>query len=380
MSNLKKNILPIIGVVLCSIVLIIASRLIFKGGFVEDKFGKGMEYYKGEVVEIINEELDKDQFIEGMEIGNQQIVVKLKEGPYKGIEYEIKNPISRMYNFKVEEGTKVILGCYMRDNEPVMSVYNYDRSNMLYVLILLFMVVVIIIGGLKGIKSLVALLFTLVCCVYLMIPLMIRGVSPIIAGIIIAILSISVTLTLVSGINKKSLTAILGTIIGVIISGVIAYLFGNLTKLSGITMEDAESLMYISESTGLKIRGIMFAGILIASLGAVMDVAMSISSSIFELHSHNEKIMFNKLFASGMNIGKDIIGTMTNTLILAFAGGSISTLILIFSAQMPYNKLINLDILGIEIIQGLSGSIGIVLAVPITALIGSYLCKLNTNK
>ena len=105
-----------------------------------------------------------------------------------------------------------------------------------------------------------------------------------------------------------------------------------------------------------------------------MDVAISISSSIFEIYSVDNNIEFNKLFKKAMNIGKDIIGTMTNTLILAFAGGSLSLLILIYSSNMPYNKLINLDILGIEIIQGISGSIGIVLAVPITAIIASYLC------
>lgn len=190
-----------------------------------------------------------------------------------------------------------------------------------------------------------------------------------------SILSITITLVLVSGFNKKTLTAILGTVSGVIIAGLIAYIFGSLTNLSGLNMSEAESLAYIAEDTGLKIKGIMFTGILVATLGAVMDIAMSIASSIFEIHKVNDKINFNELFKSAMNIGKDTIGTMTNTLILAFAGGSLSILILVFSANMPFNKLINLDLLGIEIIQGLSGSIGIVLAVPITAFIGCYLCK-----
>ena len=195
-----------------------------------------------------------------------------------------------------------------------------------------------------------------------------------------AILSITVTLLLVSGINKKTVTAIFGTVSGVVIAGIIAYVFGKLSHLSGITMEDAESLMYIAEDTGLKITGLMFTGILVASLGAVMDVAMSISSSIFEMNIINQEVTFKELFKSAMNIGKDIIGTMTNTLILAFAGGSLSLLILIYSSSMPYNKLINLDVLGTEVIQGLAGSIGIVLAVPITALIGCYLCKASKSK
>ena len=140
-------------------------------------------------------------------------------------------------------------------------------------------------------------------------------------------------------------------------------------------MSEADSIMYIAEVTGLKIQGIMFAGMLISALGAVMDVAMSISSSIFEIHSINNEMSIAQLFKSGMNIGRDIIGTMSNTLILAFAGGSLNTLILIFASSMNANRLLNLDVLGTELIQGLAGSIGIILTVPITAVIASYLCK-----
>ncbi|MBX9137443.1 MULTISPECIES: YibE/F family protein [unclassified Clostridium] len=379
MKNLKKNIIPIVGVIICSLILISLSKFIFKGGFLADKYNKGMEYYKGEVVEVLEENLQEDEFLENVQVGFQTVLVQLKDGPLKGQEYEIGNPVSRLYNIKVKEGTKVIVGCYESNGENVFTIFSYNRSNIIYILVAIFALIVIIIGGVKGVKSLVSLIFTLVCCVYLMLPLLLKGVSPIIAGILMAILSITVTLLLVSGMNKKTFTAILGTVSGVVIAGIIAYVFGKLSYLSGITMEDAESLMYIAEDTGLKITGLMFTGILVASLGAVMDVAMSISSSIFEINSINDKVTFKELFKSAMNIGKDIIGTMTNTLILAFAGGSLSVLILIYSSSMPYNKMINLDVLGTEVIQGLAGSIGIVLAVPITALIGCYLCKSNKS-
>lgn len=380
MYKLRKNLMPILGVIICSIALIIISKSIFTGGFLPDKYNKDMKYYKAVVTEIVSEDLQKDKYLEEVEVGFQTIRVQVKDSPLKGHEFEIKNPVSRLYNIKVNKGSKVIVGCYENDGETVINLFSHDRSNMIYLLVALFAIVVIIVGGIKGIKSLVALVFTLVCCVYLMLPLMLNGVNPILAGIIMAILSISVTLLLVSGINKKTLAAILGTTIGVVIAGITAYVFGNLTSLSGITMENAESLMYIAEDSGLKIKGLMFTGIVVASLGAVMDVAISISSSIFEIYSVDNSIKFNQLFKRAMNIGKDIIGTMTNTLILAFAGGSLSVLILIYSSDMPYNKLINLDILGIEIIQGISGSIGIVLAVPITAIIASYLCIYKRKK
>ena len=396
-KEMKRNIFAIVSVLIISIAIIMVSKSIFPDGFIEDRYGKGAEFYNGVITEIIEEDLNKDPILDGVEIGYQKVIAKVTEGQYKDNTYEIKNNISRLYNYKVEEGTKGIVSLYKQNNRKNMlheegtevvlilykqnngnmiwDVYGYDRSSMIYVLAGIFIIVVIIIGGVKGIKSLVSLMFTLVTVIFLMLPLMFRGVEPMLAAVVSATLSIIVTLSLVSGINKKTVTAIIGTISGVVISGIIAYIFGELTHSSGMTMNDTESLIYIAEGTNLKVKGIMFAGILIASLGAVMDVAMSISSSLFEIYEVNKNIKQIDLFKSSMNIGKDIIGTMTNTLILAFAGGSITTLILIFAANMPYNKFINLEVLAIEIIQGLAGSIGIVLSVPITAAVGSYLCR-----
>ena len=375
-KEMKSNIFAIVSVLIISIAIIMVSKSIFPDGFIEDRYGKGAEFYNGVITEIIEEDLNKDPILDGVEIGYQKVIAKVTEGQYKDNTYEIKNNISRLYNYKVEEGTKVVLILYKQNNgNMIWDVYGYDRSSMIYVLAGIFIIVVIIIGGVKGIKSLVSLMFTLVTVIFLMLPLMFRGVEPMLAAVVSATLSIIVTLSLVSGINKKTVTAIIGTISGVVISGIIAYIFGELTHSSGMTMNDTESLIYIAEGTNLKVKGIMFAGILIASLGAVMDVAMSISSSLFEIYEVNKNIKQIDLFKSSMNIGKDIIGTMTNTLILAFAGGSITTLILIFTANMPYNKFINLEVLAIEIIQGLAGSIGIVLSVPITAAVGSYLCR-----
>lgn len=375
-KEMKRNIFAIVSVLIISIAIIMVSKSIFPDGFIEDRYGKGAEFYNGVITEIIEEDLNKDPILDGVEIGYQKVIAKVTEGQYKDNTYEIKNNISRLYNYKVEEGTKVVLILYKQNNgNMIWDVYGYDRSSMIYVLAGIFIIVVIIIGGVKGIKSLVSLMFTLVTVIFLMLPLMFRGVEPMLAAVVSATLSIIVTLSLVSGINKKTVTAIIGTISGVVISGIIAYIFGELTHSSGMTMNDTESLIYIAEGTNLKVKGIMFAGILIASLGAVMDVAMSISSSLFEIYEVNKNIKQIDLFKSSMNIGKDIIGTMTNTLILAFAGGAITTLILIFAANMPYNKFINLEVLAIEIIQGLAGSIGIVLSVPITAAVGSYLCR-----
>lgn len=376
LKNYRNDIISIGVTILLSAIIIIFSKSIGESGFLTDKYNKGTEYYEAQVTEVAKEELKADQYIEKVELGYQNVKIKMLEGPYKGKEYDIINNISRLYNFKVSKGTKVVACMYFNEgNLNDIAITSYKRSHVLITLMAIFVIITILVGGFKGVKSILALIFTLVCVIFLMMPLMIKGVNPILSAILIAIISISITMTLVSGINKKTLAAITGTFIGVIVAGIIAYGFGNWAHLSGITMEDSESIMYIAETTGLKVSGILFAGILVASLGAVMDVAMSISSSIFEIYDVNKKMALKELFKSGMNIGRDIIGTMTNTLVLAFAGGSITTMILLYSANMWTTQLINLDILGTEVIQSLAGTIGIILTVPITAIISAYLCK-----
>lgn len=208
-----------------------------------------------------------------------------------------------------------------------------------------------------------------------MIPLFFKGYSPILLTIVTVALTTIVTLIMIDGLNHKTISAILGTIIGVIVAGIISYTSSNLAYLSGYTMEEAADLMYVAGVRDLKIKGLMFSAILIAALGAIMDVAMSIASSTFEINLNNPKISSKNLLKSGLNIGRDVMGTMSNTLILAFVGGSLNLIILLMAYEMPYTQLMNLDFIVTEVVQSVSGSIGIILTVPITAIISTYLAK-----
>jgi uncharacterized membrane protein len=177
------------------------------------------------------------------------------------------------------------------------------------------------------------------------------------------------TLTIVSGFNRKSLSAILGTLSGVFIAGGIAYIIGTLSKLTGLNSEEAVMLIYIPGDIDLNLKGILFAGILIGTLGAVMDVSMSIASSMHEIKTIKSDISRKDLFKSGMNVGRDIMGTMSNTLILAYTGASIPILIIFTAYNISFVEIINLDIMATEIIRAVAGSIGIVLSIPLTAAI-----------
>ncbi len=378
MKKLVKEIMPIILTLLACFVIVVVSDSIFQGGYLPNRLNRDIQYYEATVLEVIDEELGPDNYTGEFTVGLQNIRVQITEGPYSGEQHVFKNYVSRLYNTVVKKGTDIIVGAYLEDGEIMdLTTNTYKRSHVIVILAIIFFVLVAWIGKLKGVKSIVSLLFTGTCVIFLMLPLMLNGMNPVLAATIIVFLSTFVTLGLVSGINKKTLAAIIGTLSGVLIATLIAYLFGNWSHLSGGMMQDTEALLYVSETSKLQIKGLMLAAILIASLGAVMDVAMSISSSLFELISVNEQLTFKELVRSGMNVGTDMIGTMTNTLILALAGGSLTTMILIFTASISEKQLVNLDVLGTELIQGLSGSIGIVITVPITVVVTAYLCKMK---
>lgn len=373
MKKLLKQSLPLLWVLVACGIIIWVSGFIFEGGYLPSRLSRGIEYYEAKVIDVIDEDLGPDNYTGEFTVGLQNVAVEITEGPYLGEQHTFKNYISRLYNTIVKPGTQVIVGAYLDDGDiQDLTIYTYKRSHVISILALLFFVLVAWIGKFKGLKSIVSLIFTGTCVIFLMLPLMLGGMNPVLAATLIVFLSTFVTLVLVSGFNKKTLCAIIGTLSGVLIAMLIAYVFGEWAHLSGGTMQDTEPLLYVSETSKLQIKGLMLAAILVASLGAVMDVAMSISSSMFELMSVNERLTFKELIKSGMNVGTDMIGTMTNTLILALAGGSLTTFILIYTAAISEKQLINLDILGAELIQGLAGSIGIVVTVPITVLIAAY--------
>ncbi len=366
---------PIAVVLVVCAVMVWVSGLIFEGGYLPNRLNRDVQYYSATVLDVVNEDLGPDNYTKEITVGVQEIQVKLTDGPYKGEVHTVKNHISRLYNTIVQKNTDIIVGTYIHEGEILdLTVSSYQRHSVLGLLALIFCALVAWIGKLKGIKSLVSLFFTGVCVIYLMLPLLLSGMNPVLAAILIVFLSTFVTLWLVAGLNKKSITAMIGTLAGVLIAALVAYVFSELAHLSGGTMQDTEALLYVSETSHLQVKGLLLAGILVASLGAVMDVAISIASAMFELSSVNEKLSSKELIRSGMNVGTDMIGTMTNTLILALAGGSLSTVILIYAATISPLQLINLDVLGTELIQGIAGSIGIVITVPVTVLVAAFFC------
>lgn len=371
-KNIKNNIIVGIIIILFFFFLYFFNKI----EKVELINRTGTSYEKAIVVEIIEDNLQED----GTRIGYQKVKLKILSGNLKGNILDGTSFAGYLYGADCTIGMKVIASISEYDGNASVSVYSYDRSNIIYVFVGLFLLMLWIIGGKKGFKSAIGLMFTFICIIYLFLPMLYRGYSPFLSAVVVIILITIVSLYLIDGISKKSISAMIGTITGVIISGVCAAGFGNIAKISGYNVAEVEELVFISNNTNLKVGGILFAAILIASLGAVMDVSMSIASAMTEIYSHNNNIVKKDLFKSGINVGRDMMGTMSNTLILAFTGGSINTLILNYAYALKYNQVINMYQIGIEIMQGVSGSIAIILSVPLVSIISSYLLTFERKK
>lgn len=337
------------------------------------QLSNGVKYEKAEVVSIDKQSLTPYPNVKGMYLGSQDAKIKILTGQHKGEIKATENYLSDTHNVYLTPGMKFIADVESSSGSCSVTVYSYYRAPVQYTLIIIFFLALCIVGGKKGLKSVFGLLFTFICIIFLYIPMLYRGYSPVISSLIIVILVTCVSLILLNGINAKTFSAILGTVFGTLLAGIIAFVVGELSHVSGLNTKDGEALSMISTQSGMQVYWLLFAGVLIAALGAVMDLSMSIASSIQEIHEASPQKNAKELFLSGMNVGKDMMGTMANTLILAFTGASINMLIIIYYYNVSYYQMTNMDMVNVEIIQGITGCLAVILTVPIVSFIASKL-------
>lgn len=329
------------------------------------------EYAKAVVIESNNENLQADI---DLEVGDsQEVTLRIKSGTYKGEIVQGYSLNGYLYGANCKKGTKVIVNISEYNGVISANVYNYDREFEISMLICIFLGLMWIVGGRKGFNSIVSLVFTFAVIVMLYIPLMYIGCSPFIAATISVALITIVTFLLISDLEIKSLAAMLGTVGGVIAAGIIALIFGKFGHVTGMNVDEIENLVYVAQNSKLDIGGMLFSGILIASLGAVMDVSMSVATSLNEIQMNRPDISKREMFQSGINIGRDMIGTMSNTLILAYVGGSLNLIMIFYAYNYQMHQVMSMYSVAIELMRGIAGTMGIILTVPLTALITSAL-------
>ena len=374
-----------VTIVLCMFLLMITSLTVFvsatepdtqentelieKNDYVVDTVARVMETYG--VKEVVTGTVtDKVQ----------EVKIEIVEGDYIGEEFTTNYVLTydiagKIQAYELDVGDRVLVQLTEDDEGNVIAtVQDVAREKYIILMFVVFLLSVVLVCGKQGVKAIVGLIATIIIIYCVFIQGVFEGKDAIIYSIFATILTIGVTFVIIGGFNKKILTATLGTLGGVLSAGVMALIFNNLAKMTGAS-EEAIQLTINIASINFEFRDLLFSGIVISALGACMDVGMSIASSLDEIKMKNPEITWKELLKSGMNIGRDTIGTMTNTLILAYVGGSVSLILLFMASDLSVIEILNKETIAEQIISALAGSMGVVFTVPITSFVYAVLNK-----
>ena len=335
-----------------------------------------VQYEKGQVIAVgeLDSTMRKQYFMEQGEL----VTIRLTSGPDAGKIVEAFNYFSGKspYEIRVNPGDKIIVAIASDLGKTTYHVSDFQRFDYVYVLLGIFVACLVVFGGIVGIKSVLVIgVSTLIIFDFFIGQVLTSHMSLTLLTLLVSVVIATLTLVTISGWNKKSFAAIAGTIGGVTIAGVLSMLAIKLMHLTGLDSEEA-MLLKAALLPNIDFQGVLFAGMVLGALGAVMDVTISIASALYEVKAIRPSIGLKELFVTGMNVGRDIMGTMSNTLILAYAGSSLPLMLLIASQQQTAPlKIMNLNLIVTEIARALTGSIGLICAIPLTAFITALLLK-----
>jgi len=334
----------------------------------------GVTFPTGRVVEVITDETDID-YETGLRMGRQMLLVELRTGQRRGEVVEVQNTLFIGNSVYAEVGSRLVLYFeqFEESDSYFVRVHSFERATAIYVITLLFIGLLGAVFGKAGLRSAYGLIFSFVVIIFLLIPTIVSGAPPAMLTIVSALLIVTVSLLSVMGFERKTYVSIVGTIIGIGFYALFYALISSALNITGANVPEMASLVVIGFNTNVRLGELLFCGILIASLGAVMDVSVSIASVTAELSETSPDAKSKTLFRSGMKIGRDLIGSSSNTLILAFTGSFFIALILYRTNNFPYDMLINQIDIGIEVLRAISASAAMVLTAPATAVIGSHI-------
>lgn len=303
---------------------------------------------------------------------------EILRGPHKGeiisAEQLIDN-VSTLGVQPVEAGDQLFVYSPADGTDGVWSAGDFYRSGQIALLLGFFCLALLLFGQKKGFNTMLSLAFTCGAVFLVFVPSILAGRNPYLWSCLICLYIIGMTLALVSGFSRKSLASALGCSGGVLVAGLMTVLCSHTMKLTGFLDDDSLYVYLMNPDQPIDLKAIIFAANIIGALGATMDVAMSLSSSLHELSEQAPNISFTEMFRSGIRIGQDIMGTMANTLVLAYIGSSLSTVLLFVSYQASLLQLLNRELIIVELLQALSGSIGILFTIPISAFVSSVLYR-----
>lgn len=359
-------------VLAAALAVLLAARLLAAPVPVQsDEPENRADYESASVDQILSDSTEKDPASDNGYRGEQQLLVTVRSGDYKGQQMQVYNYVGPLYGgpLKVGDRATVLISTYS-DGTVNATVYEFDRLLPLCIVLVLFIAAAVAVGGRTGVKSLVALAVTLVCLFGVLLPSLMKGANTLLMTFIVCAYVAVVSLTIVGGVRKKTVCAMLGAVAGTALALLFGLLAQGLTRIDGLRIDDVEPLLQLRQTgTPIGLRGLLVGGIVISALGAVMDVTMGIASSLSEVHAANPELSRRELFRSGMNIGRDMVGTMTNTLILAFLGSGFTLILYLYSLGLSPRQLLSSAYVSLEVVSGVASSVGVILSIPLTALI-----------
>ncbi len=299
--------------------------------------------------------------------------VRFLSGPLKGESRAIEGDVgSNPYQLRFDTGDKVVAYLQPADEEGSWNIFleGFDRRMALFWLVVLFVLMLVLLAGWQGAKVAFSIGVSLALIGYVLIPAFLGGINPVPVAILLGGIFTLLSCGLSTGWNRKAVVTSVGTMGGAIIAYFLSVIFVHWTQLSGLTTD--EDRLFFQRNPELNPRGLLFAGIIIASVGILEDVAVSIVSGVSEVHKANPRLGYKDLVLSGMAVGRDHMSALANTLVYAYVGASLSTLLLYRQYGESWLKFMNFDVVVDEVIRSLCGTIGLIFTVPITAVLAAW--------
>jgi uncharacterized membrane protein len=351
--------------------------VLFLFSFQDVAFAQNMpakdELSKAEVTKIIS---TGEIIVEDKALPYQVVKIKILDGKDSGREITVEHgKLSTIREAqKVKVGEKVVLLKLSTPGGIKYQIVDKYRLDKLFPIIIFFFVLILILSRLKGLGSIIGLAISIAVIMMFIVPQILVGRDPLLISIVGSLFIMTTTIYLAHGFSRKTHVALASTFISLVLTGILAYLFVEVSKLSGLGSDGATALS-IGQTENINFKGLLLGGIIIGALGVLDDITTSLSAVIEELKKANPKFTFIQLIKSGLRVGSEHISSLVNTLVLAYAGASLPLFLFLIlnPLQHPFWAILNSEIIVEEIIRTLAGSIGLVLAVPITTLLAAWI-------
>lgn len=345
-------------------ILVIFALFLFLAPLTSAQANKTDTFFEAKIVEI---QQSKSPTVE----------VEITEGEHSGKKYTIPYvDVEQLKRQSLQEGRQVIVSFTTQNNREVVYIVDHVRRNQLLLLFFVFMIFVFYVGRWKGLFSLLGMIFSFVIIGRMIVPGIIAGTDPIVISLLGSLFIIPVSFYIAHGLNKKTTISVISTFLSLILTALLAYIFVQFTNLTGYAAEESVFLQTITGGA-LNIKNLLLAGIIIGAMGVLDDITISQAAIIEKLAGTNPKFTKMELFTHGMDIGRDHIASLVNTLVLVYAGASLPLFLLFYNSQISYSQVINQELVATEIVRTLVSSIGIIAAVPITTALSAFVVKRN---